>query len=322
MNYLWRLKSWIKAKIRRITATTSKTAIAVLSAVIISFVVSVAVSKSVRFFSWEHPGILIVVIAVAGEVICDWNRKKTLKERLKKFFGIFLVAGLVLEITEAIQSDKKASQAILSAKLAETNAAGSYERAAIAEKEAGEANERAANTESNNLVLQVRIEMLQARRIEIDQEKKFIDFLKNCPKSPVKVFVGERDGETDDYAREIRQILDESGYGSGRTNDIIELGDARIASSIGIGQTVEDYPLVIEVYATNNDTKSIGLPGVIFTHDDATMKTSYFFDTNDVRAVMGLVDNAFQVINIYPALHGNNTYLKPGEWGIFIPKKF
>ena len=82
--YLRLLKRWTKARITRITATTSKTSIAALSAAILILVFSVSVSKSVRFFCAEHPGILLVVLAVAGEVVCDWNRKKTSKIGLKK----------------------------------------------------------------------------------------------------------------------------------------------------------------------------------------------------------------------------------------------
>jgi len=125
----------------------SRTAIAILSAIILIFASSISVFGSVRFFCVEHPGVLIVVFAVAGEVICDWNRKKSLRERLKKFFGILLVAGLLLEIVEAVKADKQVAVANLEAKQAETNAAASYEHARVAEQKAGEANEHASTNE-------------------------------------------------------------------------------------------------------------------------------------------------------------------------------
>jgi hypothetical protein len=107
------LKSWTKAKIKRVAAQMSRTAIAILSAVILIFVLSVSISSSVRFFCVEHPGVLIVVFAVGGEVICDWNRKKSLRDRLKKFFGMLLVAGLLIEIAEAVKSDRAVASARL-----------------------------------------------------------------------------------------------------------------------------------------------------------------------------------------------------------------
>ena len=107
MNYLGRLKSWIKAKIASSEAHKYKMEIAVLSAIIFLFAVSFSISESVRFFCKEHPGILIVVISVAGEIVCEWRTEKSFIERLKKFFGICLVVGLLLEIAEAVKSDKQ-----------------------------------------------------------------------------------------------------------------------------------------------------------------------------------------------------------------------
>lgn len=112
----------------------SRTAIAILSVIILIFALSISVFGSVRFFCAEHPGVLIVVFAVAGEVICDWNRKKSLRDRLKKFFGMLLVAGLLIEIAEAVKSDRAVAFARLEiAKLKQprtltTDQMGSIER--------------------------------------------------------------------------------------------------------------------------------------------------------------------------------------------------
>jgi hypothetical protein len=177
----------------------------------------------------------------------------------------------------------------------------------------------------SNLVLQAKIETLQARRIGIDQEKKFINILENChPKIPIKVFVGERDGETDDYAAEIRTILDEAGYGSGKTNDITELGELRFPSRIGV--TIEDFPLVLIVYATNNfDLNSMWIPNVkiaLGTNSDSSIITYFTGGAGTVGGVLAQIDNAFPQIGINPEAIADNKVLKPGEWGIFVPKKF
>jgi hypothetical protein len=164
------LKSWAKAKIKRMAAQMSKTAIAILSSVILIFVLSVSFFSSVRFFCLEHPGILLVVLAVAGEVVCDWNRKKNLRERLKKFFGILLVVGLLLEIAEAIKSDEKAESANLAAKQAEKDA----DDAKVLADSIGTTNAQlvASNlllaasvetAESNNLVMRSNVVALEER---------------------------------------------------------------------------------------------------------------------------------------------------------------
>src|SRR5579859_1028671 len=90
-------------------------------------------------FSTRHPGILLVLLGVAGEVIFDWKEMKGRMAWAKRLSALVLVAGLILEFSEAAKSDKEVSAAI--------------ERAGDAEREAGQANERTANTESNNLVL-------------------------------------------------------------------------------------------------------------------------------------------------------------------------
>lgn len=84
-----------------------KSEIAILSALILLVVFSLLASDSARFFGKEHPGILIVAISVAGEIVCEWRTEKSFIERLKKFFGICLVVGLLLEIVEAVKSDKQ-----------------------------------------------------------------------------------------------------------------------------------------------------------------------------------------------------------------------
>ena len=164
--------------------------------------------------------------------------------------------------------------------------------------------------------------MLQARRIGIDQEKKFIELLKDKPIDPIKIFVGESDGETDDYANEMKTMLDAA---NGKTNVIIGLGNERMISKIG--KTLRDIPFFFVTYQTN-DSDDISLPGMKITYttpselyESVAMK-HYFAYTNSASFMFNEVNDAFQKIDMFPVLEGNNTFLKPGEWGIFIPKKF
>lgn len=158
------------------------------------------------------------------------------KSKLERGWRI-LMTGIVVEVVAALGISVISGLEI--ADLTEKSAVANLE-AKPAGKDAADAKLLAANTESNNLVLRARVELLQARRISIEQEKKFIEILKNSPKFPVKVFVGTRDGETEDYANEVRTMLDAAGYGSGKTNDITDLGNTRFPSEIG--HTMEDFP--------------------------------------------------------------------------------
>lgn len=198
------------------TATTSKIAIATLSAAILLLVLSVIISKSVRFFCWEHPGILIVVIAVLGEVICDWNRKKTLKERLKKFFGMLLVAGLCIEIAEAIKSDKKVA-------LAENDAASANERASTNEVHFAELTRSnlllsvtVEGLKSDNLVLRSKVVTLEVkskwREITQTQKENFIKLTKNVGKFGIRIRYGTHDAEVESFANMVMGMLNSAGF--------------------------------------------------------------------------------------------------------------
>jgi len=61
-------------------------------------------------FCKNHPGILLVIIGVAGEIACEWNKEKGTRGRRIKAFGILLVTGLVLEIWEAVKSDEQVAK--------------------------------------------------------------------------------------------------------------------------------------------------------------------------------------------------------------------
>jgi hypothetical protein len=61
-------------------------------------------------FCKNHPGILLVVLGVAGEIICEWHKEKGKRGLLIKTFGLLLVVGLLLEIWEAVKSDKQVAE--------------------------------------------------------------------------------------------------------------------------------------------------------------------------------------------------------------------
>lgn len=46
-----------------------------------------------------------MIVGVAGEIICEWNKEKGTHGRLMKIFGLLLVVGLLLEVWEAVKTD-------------------------------------------------------------------------------------------------------------------------------------------------------------------------------------------------------------------------
>ncbi len=120
-------------------------------------------------FSWlefviRHPGLLLVLLGVAGEVICDWKEMEGRLARAKRISAILLVVGLAIEFIEAANSDREVAAL-------GKQAATAIERAGIAEQKAGEANERAAITESNNLVLRSNVVALEQQMANSDRSK-------------------------------------------------------------------------------------------------------------------------------------------------------
>jgi hypothetical protein len=179
---------------------------------------------SIPTWGWFDIGFtLIVLVALAGE--SDWTVKRLIadkpnellppewkRKRLKRKFEFLLIFGIAGEL------------ACLPFSLVDS---------ATTNKLAGEANERAANAELKVKQLRKENELLKIRRITKNQNDAFVNFLKNYPKGNVKVIIGLVDSETETYAYQIRQMLDEAGYGDGKSGEIIRLENAlRINSDI------------------------------------------------------------------------------------------
>jgi hypothetical protein len=261
-------------------------------------------------FATRHPGILLVLFGVAGEVIFDWGEMKGRLACAKRLSALVLIAGLILEFSEAAKSDKDVSSAI--------------ERAGIAEQKAGEANERAANSElkveelrKQNAELAIR---LQPRRITQQQKNKFIEILKNDPKCPVKVFVGRRDAETYNYAVQMREMLNSAGFGTGEDENIRDWGDFTINVPINVfNEKSMDNPIIIVLFGEPN--KPIDWPGLKVTFDTTGHAINTY--TGDISG-FAIINDALLRIGINATVTSQTNWFatKPGEWGIFVPQKF
>jgi hypothetical protein len=100
-----------------------------------------------KLFVFNHPGLIGVLIAVAGEVWLDWNLETGKHAALKRFFMALLVVSLAYELYEASETDKKAADAINLAGQANQRASSNEVQVAEANKHAAEANGRAVSNE-------------------------------------------------------------------------------------------------------------------------------------------------------------------------------
>lgn len=180
----------------------SRTAIATLSATILVLILTLVFSSSSRVFCMEHPGIVLVAIAVIGELACEWKREKTFQQRLKKFFALLLVAGLLLEIGEAIKSDKEVGTLKL--------------ESAEAKKQAGLANERTSKSEVGRLELEKQVlklvEKTRARSISSKARADLALKLKGVPMGNVEIVMSDRDAECLAFGIEIKKSLISAGF--------------------------------------------------------------------------------------------------------------
>jgi hypothetical protein len=179
---------------------TKKTVISPISDLLAS--VSILLLSCVLLSNWsvvcklakEHPGLIGVLIAVAGEVFFDWREAKDKHARWKKFFMLLLVLSLAYELIEAREADRKTA----------------------------EANERSKQLESSNLVLRSNIEELKKANLELEaqfawrwcspeQGEKLQAILRQTPDEVVMLIV-IGDPETLRFAKQLSALFKNSGW--------------------------------------------------------------------------------------------------------------
>lgn len=269
------------------------------------------VASSVLSLSWEfikrHPGIVLVLIGVVGEVICDWKEMAKRLVWAKRLSAIVLIVGLAIEFGEAAKSDNEVANTNLHTRLIESNNLSLQ----VTVEEL-----RSKNVAPESKVIELK-GALQPRRITTQQRDRFIALLKSIPKFPVKVFVGREDSETSNYALQIRGMLNSAGFGTGEDINIRKLGDVGLFLPVG-NEVSMDSPFVMLLFGEYG--KPVEWPGLKVTFDTGRAVTTF---TNDVSG-FGMINDAFNQIGITPALMcATNLFVrKPGEWAILVHQKF
>jgi hypothetical protein len=179
----------------------------------------------------------------------------------------------------------------------------SENRIRVVESEAKEARNSASLLEK----------LEKPRTINGEQKKKFMALLKGYPRIHIKVFCHEGDNETWRYASQIREMLNENGYGTNGEQVIETPQYAR--EWAGSPYPFSKYDLACFWYGTNRTERLIPefmlLPGGKMV--GVMGKGPY--------AEFSLVILAFWQIQIFPAGGNDDTLLKPGEFGVFVPPK-
>jgi hypothetical protein len=272
-----------------------------------------------------------------GKTSVKWRR-----EKLKKKFEFLLILGIAGEVGCLPLSIYESSATNLEAKQAEVVA--------------GQANERAANIESNNLVLHTKVLELEAksrwRTITPEQEKAFIELTKNILKLPIRVRMEDgSSAEVKSFSQRIRTVLDKAGFvETNKDQSIAEWPPEMNVLWTGIGP---ELPPIIFVsnpalpgkiidlrdaqeklktyasYATNTFVKT----EFEFVGDDSTPK-AFVRDENGSpvlhikvtdRAVVqipafGAVQNAFNAIGLTTG-NMTSTNIPIGAFEIFVNQK-
>lgn len=177
-------------------------------------------SEYVWEFSKRHPGIVLVVVGVAGEGVDifvkiffkEWSKKRELGiEIIAAIFWAMVVFGLTLEMFEAAKSDKEFM--VLTKQSADANklAGEANERAAKFEREAGElfkvgeqAKQSTANAEVELEKAKTEREKAEAGRLELEKQvlalvkkTKVRTISKNAKDALNRILVGVPKGHID-----------------------------------------------------------------------------------------------------------------------------
>lgn len=176
-----------------------------------SFFASLA--SGIWAFSKRHPGILLVLVGVAGEVFFGWAAPKNRREVLEKFCAVLLVVGLVVEIVEASKEDKQIATANVLAAQANEVAGKANERAAEIEKTEAMIEQTNLLLRSNFIALKMQNE---PRHITPEQLTNFVFLTEKVTKIPITVSIGPNGFDTETFAFQLRQMLSMAGFGTNK----------------------------------------------------------------------------------------------------------
>jgi hypothetical protein len=155
---------------------------------------------------------------------------------------------------------------------------------------------------------------IQPRIITPEQETNFIGLLKGIPSTPIRVFTGTADVETDKYAKQIRILLDAAGFTN--NEDVVQLGSGYLTRQ-NYMNPLPDFDIELMEYGTNMFSSGpFSAPGFFITPSGLPVVVGH-----DPNAILSAVKIIFEKIGVKTDIMYDNYCLKPGEVGIFVPEK-
>jgi hypothetical protein len=237
---------------------------------------------------------------IFGDIIERYRSEIKHGEKLVRIGVIIeVVAALGISIVSGLES------ATLSERTSQAE-----KDAAVSKQEAAQANERAANTESNNLVLQ---KELQPRIITLKQITNFIFLTRKIRKVHVKVAFAYGRNETANYAYQIRNMLNEAGFPPETNADEFGIDPDHHYFVSALTENTNWPAIILINYGTNLHWNYYAFP---IEHTNGFLCPILPKETNNVIISEALM-SAFQQIEI-PTIEDRFPFVKRGQFEFVI----
>ena len=236
-------------------------------------------------------GFLLVILGVVLEGVGHFRRfpkeQDTRKLKIEKAGWLILVVGLAMEF--------------LGDQFAKRIADRETARLAVL---AGNANRTAEELRATNLVMQLK---LQPRRITPSQVTNFVFLTEHVTKIPIKVTMGASEGDTGNFAGQLRAALISAGFGIDSSAGA--LGVTSESSRFLYSKIGTDFPLpsvLLVCYSTNGQTSLSSV-----TYSTGPQGTRLIVTNSNPTEIYRAIFVALNRVGIPTDVTGNTTWVKP-----------
>ena len=140
----------------------------------------------------------MVIVGVAGEIICEWGHEQGKRALLLRGFGVLLIAGLLVEMWEAVRADEYIERLQATDVERQVTIQELKVKVATLETKASEAKERADQADIAKAEAEQKFKSIAARQaprwLQFDS-KTLKDELSKKPRAEVEVLCVDNDQE-------------------------------------------------------------------------------------------------------------------------------
>jgi hypothetical protein len=182
---------------------------------------SISFVSGLALFCKNHPGILLVIIGVAGEIVCEWDKEKGTRGRLIRLFGLLLVIGLLLEIWEAVKADEQVAHLTQTNLVLQSNVLVLKTAFAVVEKDAALAKQSAEESKGQTALVKYELEKTRQALDESISRSKTPRIFRDMDGASMRlarfagvsaVITSVDDGDARDVLRQIEIVLSHAGW--------------------------------------------------------------------------------------------------------------